>query len=57
MVAIGCGVCMECMKQKANTWKVRLIEDLKEHTNGHFVTLTFSNEEYAKLQKEIVDKK
>lgn len=52
-VAIGCGMCMECMKQKANTWKVRLLEDLKVNTNGHFVTLTFSNEEYQKLYNEI----
>ena len=48
-VPIGCGVCFECMKQKANSWKARLLEDLKENTNGKFVTLTFSNEKYTEI--------
>lgn len=52
-VPIGCGKCFECMKKKSNEWKVRLQEDIKEHKNGKFVTLTFSNESYAELAKEI----
>lgn len=52
-VPIGCGVCMECMKKKANEWRVRLSEDIKEHKNGKFVTLTFSNESYTELAKGI----
>lgn len=52
-VPIGCGWCMECMKQKANHWKVRLMEDIKEHKNGRFITLTFSNEAYTKLAEGI----
>lgn len=50
-VPIGCGMCSECMKQKSNSWRVRLLEDIKEHTNGIFVTLTFSNESYTELGK------
>ena len=52
-VAIGCGYCFECMKQKAYSWKVRLQEDIKQHQNGKFVTLTFSNESYTELAKNI----
>lgn len=40
---------MECRKQKAREWQVRLQEDIKEHKNGKFITLTFSNEEYRKI--------
>ena len=28
-VPVGCGKCMECRKQKAREWQVRLQEDLK----------------------------
>lgn len=52
-VAIGCGMCMECMKQKKNNWRLRLIEDIKQNKNGKFVTLTFSAQTYAKLANEI----
>jgi len=52
-VPVGCGVCMECMKQKANNWRLRITEDIKQHTNGKFITLTFSNESYTELAKEI----
>lgn len=53
LVPIGCGKCIECKKQKANSWKVRLLEDVKENTNGVFVTLTFSNEKLNELDKKI----
>ena len=48
-VPIGCGKCMECKKQKAREWQVRLLEDVKHNTNGIFVTLTFSNESIKKI--------
>lgn len=51
-VAIGCGQCMECRKQKARSWQSRLLEDLSEHKNGKFVTLTFSNNSIRELAKE-----
>lgn len=56
LVPVGCGMCMECMKQKANAWKTRLLEDIKENRNGNFVTLTFSNESYTHLVKKAQDK-
>lgn len=51
-VPIGCGDCMECRKRKAREWQTRLLEDIKQHKNGKFITLTFSNEEYTKLITE-----
>ena len=48
-VPIGCGKCMECRKQVARSWRVRLLEDIKEHKNGKFITLTFSNESIKEL--------
>ena len=55
-VAIGCQQCIECRKQKAREWQIRLQEDLKHNANAKFITLTFSNESILKL-KEQIDKK
>lgn len=52
-VPVGCGKCIECKKQKARNWSVRLQEDIRERKNGKFVTLTFSDKELNKLEKEI----
>lgn len=48
-VPIGCQRCAECLKKKANEWRVRLFEEVKENTNGQFVTLTLSDESYKEL--------
>lgn len=53
MVPVGCGKCMECKKQVARSWQVRLLEDVRNNKNGKFITLTFSNESIAELTKEI----
>jgi hypothetical protein len=53
VVPVGCGKCMECRKQKAREWNVRLQEDIRENKNGKFVTFTFSDEELNKLEKKI----
>lgn len=52
-VPIGCQKCMECRKQKKREWQIRLLEDIKTNKNGHFITLTFSNESITELSKEI----
>ena len=52
-VPVGCGKCMECKKQKARQWQVRLQEEIKKNKNGKFVTLTFSNESIREIAKEI----
>lgn len=55
LVAVGCGVCMECMKKKANEWRIRLAEEVRENTNGKFITLTFSNEKYTEYAKRFTE--
>lgn len=55
-VPTGCGNCIECRTQKARDWQVRMTEDLKEHKNGKFVMLSFSNENITKLYNEIENK-
>lgn len=52
-VPIGCQECIECRKQKARGWQIRLLEDLKKHKNGKFITLTFSNESIKKIHETI----
>lgn len=53
MVPVGCGNCIECRKQKSRAWQIRLWEDIKVNKNCYFITLTFSEEELTKLEKEI----
>lgn len=50
-VPVGCGKCIECRRQKANEWRIRLHEELKVN-KGYFVTLTFSPESLEKITKE-----
>lgn len=50
-VPVKCGKCMECRKQEARKWQVRLYEEIKQTKNGIFVTLTFSNESIKELGK------
>ncbi len=52
-VPIGCGKCMECKKQKATEWQVRMHEEIRTSKNGKFVTLTFTDEHLVKLQSEL----
>ena len=48
-VPTGCEKCIECMKQKARGWQVRLLEEIRHDKKGHFITLTFSDEGYKEL--------
>ena len=36
MVPIGCNKCIECKRQKANNWRVRLSEEIR-HDKGIFI--------------------
>lgn len=49
LVPIGCKKCIECTKQKANEWRVRILEEYKSDRKAVFVTLTFSDESIKKL--------
>lgn len=51
-VNVPCGQCIECRKQKARQWQVRLQEEIKCHEYNYFMTLTFSPDGL----KEILDK-
>lgn len=53
MIPVGCQQCIECRKQKARAWQVRLHEEIRRPAKREFVTLTFSNESYKELYKEI----
>lgn len=48
-VPVGCQRCVECRKQKAREWSVRLQEEIRHNKNGKFVTLSFSNESLNKI--------
>jgi hypothetical protein len=49
LVPIGCQNCIECRKQKAREWQIRLQEEIRKGNRGYFVTLTFSNESIEKI--------
>lgn len=51
-VAVGCGVCIECMKQKALQWKIRLNEELKVNKYAYYITFTFSPDSLRELMNE-----
>ena len=55
-VPVGCGKCMECTKQKANEWRTRLLEEVRENWTGKFVTLSFNEKSLIKLGKEANEK-
>lgn len=49
MVPIGCGHCIECRRQLARSWKIRLSEEIEANPTNNFVTLTLSDESIDKL--------
>ena len=51
-VPVGCGKCIECMRQKALQWKIRLYEELKVQTFAYYVTFSFSPQALADLMQE-----
>lgn len=51
-VAVGCGNCIECRKQRARSWQVRLTEEIKNNKYKYFCTFTFAPEKLKKLCTE-----
>lgn len=51
-VLIGCGKCEECMRQRADQWRVRLLEEIKTDKTGVFVTLTFNQESLQSIENK-----
>lgn len=56
-VPVGCQECLECRKQKASQWRVRLLEEVRVNTECQFVTLTFSDEWIAKIANGYTNEK
>lgn len=51
-VPIGCGNCIECRQQKANEWRIRLCEELKDNEKAYFVTLTIDDKTFEEICNE-----
>lgn len=41
---VPCGKCLECMKDRQNSWKIRLIEEYRDHRYVYFFTLTYNDD-------------
>jgi hypothetical protein len=52
-VPIGCGRCIECKKQKSNSWKTRLLEEIRTDKTGVFVTLTFNEDNLLSIKNKL----
>ena len=53
-VPVGCGNCIECRKQNARQWQVRLSEEIQQHKHKHMVTLTFNEYSLNQLTNEVM---
>lgn len=43
-IKVPCGTCFSCLKRKRLEWSFRLLQEIRQHKESTFVTLTFSNE-------------
>jgi len=51
-VPTGCGKCIECLKQKAREWQVRLQEEIKTDKTGLFITFSYSDKWLNQLENQ-----
>lgn len=56
VIPTKCGKCIECRKAKGRDWQIRMLEHIKDRTNGIMITLTFSNESIKELSAGIHEK-
>lgn len=42
--SVPCGKCIECLKDKQNSWKIRLTEESRDHLYVYFFTLTYNDD-------------
>lgn len=49
MNTFPCGKCIECLKDKQNAWKIRIMEECRDHLYVYFFTLTYSDEFISKV--------
>lgn len=41
--SVPCGKCIECLKDRQNSWKIRLTEEARDHLYVYFFTLTYND--------------
>lgn len=46
-----CGKCLECLKDRQNSWKLRLVEEASNWSQLFFFTLTYSEESVPRNEK------
>lgn len=44
MQSVPCGRCIECLKDRQNSWKIRLTEEARDHLYVYFFTLTYRDD-------------
>ena len=42
--SVPCGKCIECVKDRQNEWKIRLVEECRDHRYIYFFTLTYRDD-------------
>lgn len=42
--SVPCGKCIECLKDSQNSWKIRLMEEARDHLYVYFFTLTYNDD-------------
>lgn len=42
--SVPCGECIECLKDRQNSWKIRLMEEARDHLHVYFFTLTYRDD-------------
>lgn len=42
--SVPCGKCIECLKDRQNSWKIRLTEEARDHKYVYFFTLTYNDD-------------
>lgn len=52
---IGCGQCVCCRLNHSKEWANRVVLESMAYKDNLFVTLTYSDEEYSKLRRVVVD--
>jgi len=53
-VPVGCGKCMECKKQRAMGWKVRIKEEIRSNKmKAYFMTYTFDDKSLVYLKNKL----
>ena len=49
-LSVPCGKCIECLKDKQNSWKIRLMEECRDHLYMYFFTLTYNDDSISRVK-------